>query len=190
MDFTTPWWQRIEESISGTSGAQVMILEELAKNATIEKFTQIEAAERQLDRAISLFLIEKDYISAVTLAGAAEGILGEALKKTRKQFFFGILRRVLQKTFLSVFDTEEKLDQHLNGIRNALKHFDGDLNKQIEWAMDLEAIQMIVRAVGSYGLLTNEVTKLSPEFFAWLRDNHPKVLQFAKNYDGSILKIE
>ena len=167
-----------------------MILEELAKNATIEKFTQIEAAERQLDRAISLFLIEKDYISAVTLAGAAEGILGEALKKTRKLFFYGILRLVLKKTFLSIFNTEEKLDQHLNGIRNSLKHFDGDMNKQIEHAMDLEAIQMIVRAVGSYGLLTKEVTPKSPEFVAWLRDNHPEVLKFAKNFDGSNLMIE
>ena len=39
--------------------------------------TKLEVATRQLDAAIRLFL-EDDYLSSLTLAGAAEEILGKA----------------------------------------------------------------------------------------------------------------
>ncbi|HEY6528588.1 MAG TPA: hypothetical protein VIZ65_07825 [Cellvibrionaceae bacterium] len=40
---------------------------------------KIDAALVQLDCAIRLFLDEEDYISAITLSGAAEEIIGEVL---------------------------------------------------------------------------------------------------------------
>lgn len=44
-------------------------------------FSKFEIAERQLDRAINLYLDEKDFIAAITLAGAAEEIFGNILNK-------------------------------------------------------------------------------------------------------------
>jgi hypothetical protein len=43
-------------------------------------YTKQQLAEHQLDRAIRLLLDEKDAISAVTLAGAAEEILGKLVE--------------------------------------------------------------------------------------------------------------
>lgn len=167
-----------------------MDLERLAKNASIEKFSQLEAAERQIDRAVSLFINEKDYISAITLAGAAEGILGEAQQKARKQYFFGILREALKKMpFLSMFKPDEISELHLNRIRNFLKHYSGDLKKQIEHPMDLEAIQLLVRAIASYGFLTNTVTKGSVEFFGWLREHRPEILEESVKINDSFPKL-
>ena len=46
-----------------------------------ETLSNLDVAERQLERAIALFLDEEDYVSALTLAGAAEEILGKLLNK-------------------------------------------------------------------------------------------------------------
>lgn len=47
----------------------------------LPSYTKQELASHQLDRAIKLLLDEKDVISAITLAGAAEEILGEMVKR-------------------------------------------------------------------------------------------------------------
>jgi hypothetical protein len=47
----------------------------------VEVYTQIGAARTQLERAILLFPNEKDFLSAITLAGAAEEPLGKMLKE-------------------------------------------------------------------------------------------------------------
>ena len=45
-----------------------------------ETLSNLEIAKRQLERAISLFFDEQDFVSSLTLAGAAEKILGKILK--------------------------------------------------------------------------------------------------------------
>jgi len=42
--------------------------------------TQLQVALHQLDRAALLFLDSGDFISSITLAGAADSIMGETLK--------------------------------------------------------------------------------------------------------------
>jgi hypothetical protein len=46
----------------------------------LPSYTKQQLASHQLDRAIKLLLDENDAISAITLAGAAEEILGEMVK--------------------------------------------------------------------------------------------------------------
>ena len=48
---------------------------------SIPTYTKLELATHQLDRSIRLLLDEDDCISAITLAGAAEEILGNILKQ-------------------------------------------------------------------------------------------------------------
>jgi hypothetical protein len=166
-----------------------MDIERVAKNAIIEQFSQIEAAERQLDRAISLFISEHDYLCAITLAGAADGILGEALKNKGQMNSGEILKGVMKDTFLPQLSHKEISDQHLNKIRNSLKHTTEDHNKVIEHPMDIEAVQVIVRAILNYGFLTDTATKGSIEFFAWLRQYRPEILEEAEKFDGSVPNI-
>lgn len=49
-----------------------------------ETLSNIEVAHRQLERAIALFMDEQDFVSALTLAGAAEEILGKLLAEQGK----------------------------------------------------------------------------------------------------------
>jgi hypothetical protein len=48
---------------------------------SVPSFTKQELAMHQLDRAIRLLFEEGDCISAITLAGAAEEILGDMVKR-------------------------------------------------------------------------------------------------------------
>ena len=51
--------------------------------------TKQQVAEHQLERALRLFLDERDYVSAITLAGASEEILGRLLAKEGKEHALG-----------------------------------------------------------------------------------------------------
>jgi hypothetical protein len=109
------------------------------------ELAKIDAAVDQLDWAIRLFLDHKAYVPAITLAGAAEEILGGAVG-TRAAF--GVLR----KKFATDFGFEEKVvsQDHLNKAKNWLKHWDGQRgDEQIRLELDEEALQYIVRALAS-----------------------------------------
>ena len=49
--------------------------------------TKIEAAVDQLDWAIKLFLDHQAYIPSITLAGAAEEILGESVSSEEESIY-------------------------------------------------------------------------------------------------------
>ena len=52
---------------------------------TIRSFKYVEIARLQLQTAVELFLSETNYISAITLAGAAEEIFGKMTKPIGKK---------------------------------------------------------------------------------------------------------
>ena len=62
------------------------------------KITQIEAAHAQFDRAATLFMVERDYISAVTLACASEGITGEYLQGRKVKSHFEQLKEFVGRS--------------------------------------------------------------------------------------------
>lgn len=164
-----------------------MDLERIVKQANIEIFTPLEAAERQIDRAITLFIEEHDYLCAITLACAADGILGEALLAQKKEPMIELLEAELQIShffshFLSHLSSKEISDQHLNKIRNLLKHFSGDLNEKIDHVVDLEAIIAIIRAIGNFIFVTGRVSQKTVEFFDWVRQKRPEILEEAAKY--------
>jgi len=164
-----------------------MDLERIVKQSNLEIFTPLEAAERQIDRAIILFLEDHDYICAITLACAADGILGEALLAQNKEPMINLLKSELQRfDLLSHLSPKEISDQHLNKIRNLLKHLSGgDLNETINHVTDIEAIIAIIRAVGNFMFITERLTKKSVEFFEWLQRERPAILEEATKYGQS-----
>jgi len=82
------------------------------------ELTKIDAAVDQLDWAIRLFLDHQAYLAAITLAAAAEEILGQAVGD-RAAF------RQLTTTFATRFAMPEKVvtQDHLNRAKNWLKHW-------------------------------------------------------------------
>ncbi len=119
-----------------------------------------EIALIQLHKAIELFY-EENYICAITLAGAAEEILGKLLEfsKNKKP----ILKELKIKISDQIPDVKEKeVATKLNNTRNMLKHLklDGELNfKPVD-----DAVMIIARAISNYVYLTNKKTEKIDRF--------------------------
>ena len=118
-------------------------------SSTSEK-TKAELAEHQLDRAIRLFLEEKDYVCAITLAGAAEEIFGKLLENQG-------LKPALASVVDACVDMGQKIYKEAwprkgfvameNSYRDGLKHItDGNPLTVTREA----AVEIIDRAVQNY----------------------------------------
>src|SRR5579859_5424988 len=92
--------------------------------------TKLAIAEHQLDRALRLFLDDRDYVSAITLAGASEEILGKLLEKGGRkhslQEFVEHCVTIGHKVFGERWE-EKHFRDIANHFRNGLKHItDGE----------------------------------------------------------------
>lgn len=116
--------------------------------------TKTEIARVQLERAMMLFARESDYISATTLAGAAEEVLGHQLEFSALKETLLFIRSRLER---GGHHFEEKaVASDLNHARNALKHYKVGDSTSIAFCLKGAAIEMIDRAVSNYVKLTGE----------------------------------
>lgn len=76
--------------------------------------TQLQVALHQLDRAALLFLDAGDFISAITLAGAADSITGETLKARGVDATLDREKQFLKVGEASHLSTKQINDEHLN----------------------------------------------------------------------------
>lgn len=135
--------------------------------------SKIDAAVDQIDWAIRLFLDSKAYVPAITLAGAAEEIIGEAISS--EAAFRKLKESLSQKTGI-----DEKIisQNHLNKAKNWLKHWKDMGDKEtIGIELETEAIQYIVRALSNLVVHDNSVTSEAPRFFNWLRENRRDLIE-------------
>jgi hypothetical protein len=133
-----------------------------------ESLTNLEIAKRQLDRSISLFFNEKDFVSSLTLAGAAEEILGKLLNK---QGVPHVMDEII-KGSLALNDIEpgspaepkakKSIAGMMNRFKNKLKHYNED--ESITFSVDFYAAEMIDRAAQNYFTLTADETILMKRF--------------------------
>jgi hypothetical protein len=126
--------------------------------------TKIDAAVEQMDWAIKLLLDNQAYIPAITLAGAAEEIIGETLGE-RSVFF------QLKTKFCAEHSLPEKYisQEYLNRAKNWLKHWNAMKDEeQTEIELEEEAVQYIVRALTNLVLHDLSLPSEGPRFFAWL----------------------
>ncbi|WP_126453443.1 hypothetical protein [Sulfuriflexus mobilis] len=134
--------------------------------------SKIEAAADQLDWAIKLFLDHKAYVPAITLAGAAEEIVGEAVSNDAA---FHKLKEILsEKTGI-----EGKVisQEYLNKTKNWLKHWKCLKDDEtIEIELEKEAIQYLVRAMTNFVTHDNAVTSETPRFYEWLVENKKELI--------------
>lgn len=129
--------------------------------------SKIDAAVDQLDWAIKLFLDHQAYVPAITLAGAAEEIIGEAVSP--KSAFQLSKRSLSEKTGIP-----EKVvsQEHLNKVKNWLKHWKEMKDEEsIEIELETEAIQYLFRAIANLIAYDRSLTSETPRFFKWLKEN-------------------
>lgn len=114
-----------------------------------QTYQRTDLAAEQLDVALALFLDERSYVSVLTLAGAAEEILGNALTHQGKEhslkYKFDATAPVYQALHREPLVWRKFADDE-NRARNAAKHM--RLPTDATVTMDLEdaAVWMIVRA--------------------------------------------
>lgn len=137
------------------------------------KLSKLQVASHQLDVAIRLF-VEGDYLSSLTLAGAAEEILGKLSERA------GLPIAVEEVIKYHWNDTDPALPDNnrrkiiltvLNDARNAVKH----ANDPNEGGLVLEqtySLQMIMRAMPMARRLGLPPSR-EGEMVAWIRA-HPE----------------
>jgi len=137
------------------------------EGATVPKLTKLDIAVEQLHHAISMFLRQEHFVSAITLAGAAEEILG---KLAAQAGFTPSLKRRTEGAralykHLSGADPGVKPFVDLkNRTRNELKHLVAGTPIDID--LEEEAMRMLDRAIENYRLLH---VRRSPQVAAYER---------------------
>ena len=115
---------------------------------------KLALAQQQLETAIGLFVSRKDRISAISLAGAADGILhGLVLKADKKPFAdyaMGVREALSGET-----PAKAKYAKHINDKLNIndLKHMDEGGPDDITFDPDISALGAILKAIANHHIL-------------------------------------
>ena len=138
------------------------------------KVSKQDAATHQLDAAIRLFL-EGDYLSTLTLAGAAEEILGSLSPRAGMPAAIKAIAEHHQKDSdpaLTDKESAKVIFGIANSARNSAKHANDEGETEVE-IEQLHPLQMIMRAMPmrrNLGLPETEATK---KIRLWI-EGHPE----------------
>lgn len=133
---------------------------------------KIEIAQRQIDTAIDLFLDDKDFVSALTLAGAGEEITGKLLDRKGEKNMLQKLHTWYQETTGVQMEYGE-FAKNTNLARNTLKHANSPEEDEVE-IQRWEAVQMIMRAMTNYKELVGNPSDKMKLMASWIAKNKGK----------------
>ena len=128
------------------------------------KLTKLEIAERQLFHAVELYLAGNQLVAAITLAGAAEEILGKLVKREGKTNALDEKVESLCKVFEFIFKEPANPKEFIelrNNARNQLKHIGN--GETVEINLEDEAVKLLNRAIKNY-------KKIKPGHYELFRD--------------------
>ena len=123
-------------------------------------------ALRQLETALRLYFEKEDYYSVITLAGAAEEILGKLLKEDGHENSLDALKKATRAISERLWGEAptEKTATRANDARNRLKHWSPGQPQSVEFDAAEEAKDMLDRAIDNYYELTSELTDSMDRF--------------------------
>ena len=124
-------------------------------------------ALRQLETALRLYFEGKDYYSVITLAGAAEEILGQLLTCSGGENSLSAIKKATGATHEVLYDeklNDSETSELANAARNAMKHWSPDRPKVLEFDARGEAKDMLNRAIDNYYNLTGNLSSLMARF--------------------------
>lgn len=133
---------------------------------------QLDLAVEQLQVALDLFLDGKSYVSSLTLAGAAEEILGKLAASSGKGSLLKEeleMANYLQKIWPGGETRWKDFIKDKNATRNSAKH----LSEERAVTVDFEeaASRMLVRALANRRLLELPTLGREHEFDGWFYEN-------------------
>lgn len=128
----------------------------------------------QLETALHLFGEDQDHFSVITLAGAADEILGKLVIARGGQSSLDSLTTasaaIYQHLFNEPGDTKGFADR-ANRARNALKHIDASGAPTVTLDLWQEAVDMLNRAIDNYWTLKTSLTPAMEAFSRAQRGN-------------------
>jgi hypothetical protein len=136
-----------------------------------KKITKRKIAETQLCRAVVLLEDDVDYISALTLAGAAEEILGKMVQRKggttafedwavyTRSFWDYAAKRANEENYPLHVPDDKGIKSRLNETRNEVKHNDQGKNVKVHAMFQYAAEDMLLRACKNYLKLYNRLPK-------------------------------
>jgi hypothetical protein len=135
---------------------------------SLQAYSKQSIALAQLETALRLFHVGDDLISVITLAGAAEEILGKLVKKRGQDNSLDSLKKtaaaIHERLFSEPIDTSVIADR-ANRARNAMKHVTA-AGDPVSLDLREEAVDILNRAVDDYWILE---TSLTPGMDSFLR---------------------
>jgi len=131
-----------------------------------KKYKKTELAKIQLDQALRLFTQENDYISSITLAAAAEELLGKQLKKINPDALHELDRlKRNHKEINEMFGyPEQKNSEVISEINYAKDHLKHYTQEEVMFYPESSAIHHIHRAINNYWWVHGDFTPEMEEF--------------------------
>ncbi len=120
---------------------------------SVRKYSKLEVATEQLDTALRLYFQRKEYFSAISLAGAAEEILGVYLKTHKQPNAFEEALNSSLRVYRWLYESEgsrNSMHKTINRVKNASKHMKGRADVTIACNAKEEAKEVLDRAVSNY----------------------------------------
>jgi len=142
--------------------------------------SKLELAQRQLETAIGLFVSKRDRVSAITLAGAADGILHGLVLKAGKQPFSDYAMGV-REALSGETPPKAKYAKHINDQLNinTLKHMNEGDGHDVTLDPDISALGAILKAIANHHSLVPE----HPDFikamlhWAWMYYDGERIIE-------------
>ena len=121
----------------------------------------------QLETALGLFSEGQDFFSVITLAGAADEILGKLVTLRGGDSSLASLNKAAAAIYEHLFGEPADVSAiaaRANRARNALKHLDPGGRPTITLDARQEAIDMVNRAIDNYWTLEDSLTPAMEHF--------------------------
>lgn len=135
---------------------------------TETKLKKLALAQKQLETAIGLFVTRSDRLSAITLAGAADGILHGLVLKSGKQPFADYALAI-GEAMIGQTPSKAKYARHINDTLNIndLKHMDERGADEVTLDVDISALGAILKAVANHHILVPDDPDFIKTMFQW-----------------------
>ena len=144
------------------------------------KIHKIEAAQRQLDTAISLFFSEGDPCAVIALAAASEEVLGQYVDgvwvtKNQSNMFVRMYNEAISRG-LEYTSKKEFSQKLVNRTKNSLKHANDEEEQYVSFNEEEMVIRLMLAVINFQTGSGKPFSIPMRKFESWLRDNRPHYL--------------
>jgi len=117
-----------------------------------------DIAMEHLNLALREYVADKNLISVIHLAGAAEEMLGKIVSINKKESALEVVQRWSRSWYKVVgkdSPSNKELNKHIIKVKNGIKHINDQGDLEIEFEIKREAEMIIQRAIENFNKMPN-----------------------------------